>query len=104
MQTFFYILLEENAKLQEQQAVIPIERYEKIKEIFHKVLLKAVPLASHSEVFAFARRLVKNLDSIFQFLLYHDVPLDNNASNRAIRNAKVKIKILGFFSSIDGAQ
>lgn len=32
------------------------------------------------------------------------MPPDNNASERAIRNAKVKTKVSGFFASLEGAQ
>jgi len=38
------------------------------------------------------KRLVKYRQHIFTFLYYHDVPPDNNASERAIRNGKIKQK------------
>ena len=47
--------------------------------------------------------MVKYADHVFNFLLHKDVPPDNNGSERAIRNFKVKIKISGFFKSIEGA-
>jgi transposase len=50
------------------------------------------------------RRMIKHSDKIFTFLYYHDVPADNNASERAIRNVKVKQKISGQFKSATGAQ
>jgi len=47
--------------------------------------------------------LVKNKNSIFPFLYYQNVPSDNNGSERAIRNIKVKNKVSGCFRSKAGA-
>ena len=45
----------------------------------------------------------KARDKIFTFLLYSNIPPDNNASERAIRNVKVKLKVSGQFKSKQGA-
>lgn len=45
----------------------------------------------------FLKRLRKNKESLFLFLFHEKVPPDNNASERAIRNIKVKQKISGQF-------
>jgi len=47
--------------------------------------------------------MVKYSDHLFNFLLNKDIPPDNNGSERAIRNFKVKQKISGFFKSDAGA-
>jgi len=49
------------------------------------------------------KKLLKHQDFILYFLHHPDVPPDNNGSERAIRNIKVKQKISGHFKSIDGA-
>lgn len=58
---------------------------------------------SHIKVKAFAKRIIKNRQSILTFLYYAKVPPDNNGSERAIRNVKVKTKISGQFRSERGA-
>jgi transposase len=66
-------------------------------------LLQADHSTSHKKVQAFHKRLVKNKDSIFPFLCHPKVPPDNNGSERAIRNVKVKAKVSGQFRSERGA-
>jgi len=51
----------------------------------------------------FHKRLRKNKDYLFPFLYHDHVPPDNNASERAIRNVKVKQKISGQFVNQDNA-
>jgi hypothetical protein len=53
---------------------------------------------------AFVKRLIKNRNSIFTFLYFKEVPPDNNGSERAIRNVKVKMKISNQFKSFEFAQ
>ncbi len=66
-------------------------------------LLKAELPEKHNELLAFKKRLVKYRDYIFTFLYHPEVPPDNNASERAIRNIKVKQKVSGQFRSTEGA-
>lgn len=58
---------------------------------------------SHKEAVSIQKRLKKYRQSILTFLYHHKVPPDNNASERAIRNVKVKQKISGQFKSERGA-
>lgn len=62
-------------------------------------LLTEPPDPGHKKVFTFYKRMVKNRDHIFTFLADPSVPPDNNSSERAIRNIKVKQKISGQFKS-----
>ena len=52
---------------------------------------------------SFQNRLIKYREHILTFLYYEEVPPDNNGSERAIRNVKVKQKISGQFKSFTGA-
>lgn len=56
-----------------------------------------------TELITFQNRLKKYRDYIFTFLYRPEVPPDNNASERAIRNVKVKQKVSGQFRSTNGA-
>ncbi len=66
-------------------------------------LLKTDYSGKHNKLQAFIKRLIKNRGSIFTFLYHQEVPPDNNGSERAIRNAKVKMKISNQFKSFDFA-
>jgi len=55
------------------------------------------------ELVTFQKRLKKHRDFLLTFLYRKEVPPDNNASERAIRNIKVKQKISGQFKSPTGA-
>lgn len=55
------------------------------------------------ELVTFQNRLIKYKQYILTFLYREEVPADNNASERAIRNIKVKQKVSGQFRSENGA-
>ena len=65
-------------------------------------LLKVDCSKFHTKEQAFIQRLIKHRQSIFTFLTHPNVPPDNNASERAIRNVKVKTKVSGQFRNKDG--
>lgn len=67
-------------------------------------LLSEHPDPKHKEVITFQKRLTKYRNHLFTFLYHPSVPPDNNGSERAIRNIKVKQKISGQFKSNSGAQ
>lgn len=58
----------------------------------------------HKKAITLQKKLVKQRNSILKFLYYYEVPPDNNGSERAIRNVKVKQKVSGYFKSGNGAQ
>ena len=56
----------------------------------------------HKKEQALIKRLIKHRESMLTFLSYENVPPDNNASERAIRNVKVKTKVSGQFRNKEG--
>jgi transposase len=58
----------------------------------------------HKELIAFQKRITKYRDYVFTFLYHQNVPPDNNGSERAIRNVKVKQKISGQFKILNAAK
>jgi len=67
-------------------------------------LLDDPPDQKHKELYTFYKRMRKERQHIFTFLFIAEVPSDNNASERAIRNVKVKQKISGQFKVEQAAQ
>ncbi|MDR1865369.1 MAG: transposase [Bacteroidales bacterium] len=65
-------------------------------------LLKVDTSVFHPKLQALVKRLVKQRESVFRFLTHPDIPPDNNASERAIRNVKVKTKVSGQFRNVEG--
>jgi transposase len=53
---------------------------------------------------AFKKRMVKLADYLFTFLHHRHVPPDNNGSERAIRNIKIKQKVSCQFKTFNGAK
>jgi len=78
----------------------------KLKEEYDKLLesLLSTPTIEKSETHKQVKSFTKAKDKIFTFLLDKDIPPDNNGSERAIRNIKVKQKVSGQFKSLDGAE
>jgi hypothetical protein len=58
----------------------------------------------YEKMITFQNRIKAYRQYLFQFLYQHDVPPDNNASERGVRTFKVKQKISGLFRSVEGAK
>jgi transposase len=98
-----YNALEIKKELTPNEYQNPIKARDEILKELQILLLTCVP-KNQKELFAFHKRMTKYKDYIFTFLHYYDVPSDNNGSERAIRNVKVKQKISGHFKTENGAQ
>ena len=96
-------LLQE-AMLDHKKKLLPEQR-EILKEQYLKSLdtLLETPSTLKSQTHKQLNSFRKARDKIFTFLLYPNVPPDNNGSERAIRNVKVKLKVSGQFKSKQGA-
>ena len=81
----------------------PNEQVLAIQSRLNDLLTEYKQASSHKKVQAFIARLTKHKASILTFLYHYHVPPDNNASERAIRNVKVKSKVSGQFRTEKGA-
>ncbi len=66
-----------------------------------KIIIELPP--EKKELITFQNRLKKHKEYLLELFYRHEVPLDNNASERAIRNIKIKQKIYRQFNSTNGA-
>lgn len=70
-----------------------------LEENLDAMLKEVIPKTNLPKTHALWKSLVKHRDSILTFLYYEFLAPDNNASERAIRNVKVKQKVSGQFKS-----
>ena len=83
-----------------QRAILKRE-YEKTLE--YLLNQEAIPNSeTQKQLNSFKKAHEKN--QIFTFLEHSNIPPDNNGSERAIRNVKVKLKVSGQFKSFQGAK
>jgi transposase len=69
-----------------------------------QVLLNQTIDQTYKKMQTLQKRLIKYKDYLFLFLKNEWIQPDNNASERAIRVFKIKLKVSGFFKSNQGAQ
>ena len=81
----------------------PFEERSGLLNEFDGLINQELP-ARYSKILPFLKRLSKRKHQVFNFLFYPDVPNGNIASERAIRNLKVKQKVSGGFRSDRGAK
>ena len=103
----FRVMLKEAQKLKKQFAPVDYYYPNQLRTHLEKELdnLLSEPLEpKHKEMIAFQKRITKYRDHVFTFLYHPTVPPDNNGSERAIRNVKVKQKISGQFKILIAAE
>jgi transposase len=89
-------------KLVASDYIAPIYERTVLLQRLDRLLVKLIK-PEDKELASFHRRMIRYKDYIFTFLFNPEVPPDNNGSERAIRNIKVKHKISGYFKSFKGA-
>ena len=92
-------MLDHKEKLTSTQRVLLKQEYE---ASFDYLLNR--PIIPKSETHKQIKSLTKSRNKIFTFLLHPHIPPDNNGSERAIRNVKVKLKVSGQFKTVQGAE
>ena len=92
-------MIDHKEDLSQNQRDILKQQYEQTFEY-----LLSRPVIPKSETYKQINSFKKARDKIFTFLLYPNVPPDNNGSERAIRNLKVKLKVSQQFKSSQGAK
>ena len=76
----------------------PLQKRTDLEKRLTKLLASRID-QKHKELVSFQKRMMKYKDFILTFLYHPKVPPDNNGSERAIRNVKVKQKFSGQFKS-----
>lgn len=84
------------------QYLNPNSQREKLEQNLRKLLREEIP-KDHKKAKTLQKQLLKYQDNILLFLHHLEIPPDNNGSERAIRNMKVKQKTSGQFKSVAGA-
>ncbi|MEC5166706.1 hypothetical protein RCH18_002454 [Flavobacterium sp. PL11] len=97
-----YAALELKKNLTPNQYLSPVKQRTQILKTLNELLQETI-LKNQKELNAFHKIITTYKDFVFIFLNHYEVPLDNNGSERAIRNVKVKQKISGRFKSTSGA-
>lgn len=96
-------------KALELKRILRIDQYEVHHEGRENLMIRLHELLqfklneNHGKAKTLQKNLLKHQQYIFYFLHHPKVPPDNNGSERAIRNIKVKQKISGQFRSDQGA-
>jgi transposase len=70
-----------------------------VEQRLNRLLMRRIDTKQSPQTATFQRSLLKHRDCLLVFLYDLQVPPDNNASERAIRNVKVKQKVSGQFKT-----
>jgi len=81
----------------------PMPARDALEKRLEQLLVQPIP-AAHNQAITLQKSLTKLQQYILKFLYHVFVPADNNGSERAVRNIKVKQKVSGQFKSTDGAK
>ncbi len=91
--------LREQAVNQEKPFTKDSSQICKLEKELNQLLAQQIDKKQFAQTFTFQKSMIKHRNHLFTCLYQLEVPPDNNASERAIRNIKVKQKISGQFKS-----
>lgn len=102
----FSKLIGQALKLKSKMKRAPTDKFKSKVQLIIKESKKLIAenLEGPPKLITLKKRLDKRIDNLWVFLQHYDVPADNNGSERAIRNVKVKQKVSGQFKSNKGAE
>jgi len=75
-----------------------------MQQVINCILHNTKPIQAGKDLMAFYKRMKKYKNHILNFLFNSNIPPDNDASKKAIRNVKEKQRFSGLFKSFKGAQ
>ena len=79
------------------------QKWKPIEEEINQMLEEEIK-SNKKEYASFQKGVRKHKDYLFTFLKHKEVPFDNNASERAIRPVKIKMKVSGGFRTEEGGE
>lgn len=96
----FKELLLKAIKLKQTLTVYPLNQTLtlEVENQLDLLLQETIPEGA-SKTLTLQKSMLKHRNFIFPFLYHPDIPFDNNGSERAIRNVKVKLKVSGQFKT-----
>lgn len=95
-------LLRDSISLKNKGDIHP-QKWKPVEEEISRMLEEEIK-SDKKEYASFQKGVRKHKDYLFTFLKHKDVPFDNNASERAIRPVKIKMKVSGGFRTEEGGE
>lgn len=91
--------IREDCEIKESPLVANDTQSKELEEQMDNLLMQYIDQQMYPKSLTFQKSMLKHRAHLFTFLYYLEVPPDNNGSERAIRMAKIKLKISGMFKS-----